>query len=348
MRELPYRFEEKKNPDGTTHTYIVKDVQVEGQKTKVYVQVDPSLTITESNANEIKEQYAHEIETKTIKKRAELYAERYKATYLPFDLVLQIEIIRALHQRVSELYTISELASYRRNFELHYVNGTTSIEGNTLTLEEVGQVLEHGIAPESKTLREINEVQNFKLMKKYRDGFKGKVTIKFIKRLHELIMNNIDFESAGTFRRTDDIRIAGSDIIPTPSLIIREEIENRIDEFYQGIEEKKHPFEQIILFHYQFEIIHPFSDGNGRVGREVLNYLLDHYHYPKFFFPGKYRERYIKALISGNNEQYQDMVESIASLLFDQYSDALQSNLKSVVIPVREKEQKRLADYFSV
>jgi len=348
MRELPYRFEKKKASDGAIHTYIVKDVQVEGQKTKVYVPIDPSLTITDSNASEIKERYALEIETKTIEKRAELYASKYSSAYLTRELILQVETIRSLYQRTSELFTVSELDNYERDFELHYVHGTTVIEGNTLTLKEVGQVLEHGINPEKKTLREINEVQNFKRVKKYRDSFKGRITLNFIKRLHEFIMNNIDVESAGTFRRTDDIRIAGSDIIPTPSLIIQNELEGRISDFYKKIDAKSHPFEQIVLFHYQFEIIHPFSDGNGRVGREILNYLLSQYGYPKFVFPGKHREQYIRALLFGNNEKYQEMVEEIAALLLDQYSEVLQSNLKNVVIPIKEKGQRSLEDFFSV
>ena len=96
----------------------------------------------------------------------------------------------------------------------------------------------------------INEVQNYKRVKKYRDNFKGNITISFIRHLHELIINNIDIESAGVFRRTDDIRIADSDIIPTPSLIIKTDLEDRIQNFYGKIVGNFYPFEQIILFHY--------------------------------------------------------------------------------------------------
>ena len=61
-------------------------------------------------------------------------------------------------------------------------------------------------------------------------------------------MNNIDIESAGVFRRTDDIRIAGSDIIPTPSMKIKTELEDRIQNFYGKIADNFFPFEQIFFF----------------------------------------------------------------------------------------------------
>ena len=277
MPELPYRFENIKGSNGLTITSIIKDFTIEGKKSTVLVPVNPSIKITDSNASTIKEQYALELETKAIQKRAEFFSTIYSYEFLTPELVLQVETIRGFHQRIREFLTFSEFEAYEHDFELHYVHGTTFIEGNNLTLNEVGQVIDQGINPEKKTLREINEVQNYIRVKKYRDNFKGNITISFLKHLHELIMNNIDIESAGVFRRTDDIRIAGSDIIPIPSMKIKTELEDRIQNFYGKIADNFFPFEQIIFFHYQFEISHPFIDGNGRVGREILNYLLSQY-----------------------------------------------------------------------
>ena len=84
------------------------------------------------------------------------------------------------------------------------------------------------------------------------------------------------------------------------------------------------------------------------MGREILNYLLSQYGYPKFYYPNTHRERYIRALISGNNEKFSEILREFSALLYDQYHDAVQSNLEKVVTPVKEKTQKRLGDFFSV
>lgn len=57
-----------------------------------------------------------------------------------------------------DLLTVNEAEVYEKNFEMHYIQGTTSIEGNTLSLNEAHDLLEYGSIPRSKPLREINEI----------------------------------------------------------------------------------------------------------------------------------------------------------------------------------------------
>jgi len=52
-------------------------------------------------------------------------------------------------------------------------------------------------------------------------------------------------------------------------------------------------------------------------------------------------------LISGNNEKFSEMLRDFSAMIYDQYHDDLQSNLERVVIPVKDKTQKRLEDFFS-
>jgi len=158
-------------------------------------------------------------------------------------------------------------------------------------------------------------------------------------------MDNIDFESAGIFRRADDICIVGCDLRVSPSIMIKKELEENIEEYYSRIDRKKHPFEEAVLFHYNFEMIHPFTNGNGRVGREIFNYMLNRSGYPKLLFLGKDRDAYIKYLHLGNEENYGDMIDGFASLITSQRMDKLKENLKKVVIPIEKTGQMRLTDF---
>jgi Fic family protein len=247
-----------------------------------------------------------------------------------------------------DLLTTNEIDVYELNFDTKYIQGTTAIEGNTLSLKQAHDLLIDGLMPKNKSLREINEVQNFKQVKLYRDKYRGKVSMDFILTLHSLIMNNIDVNSAGTFRRTDDIWIQGCDIRVTPAELIEEELSSAIDRYYERIEVKSvHPFEAAVLFHFDFELIHPFTDGNGRVGREIFNYMLKRGGYPRLLFLGADREKYINSLHLGNEERYGEMIEIFYSLIYEQRWHILTENLKKVVVPPR-KTQKGIMEFIRV
>lgn len=93
-------------------------------------------------------------------------------------------------------------------------------------------------------------------------------------------------------------------------------------------------------------MIHPFTDGNGRVGREVLNYMLKKFDYPRLLFLGHEREDYINALKLGNIGKYQDMVNVLGNLIITQRLNIFREKLKEVILPPKKVDQLRLTDYF--
>jgi Fic family protein len=159
-------------------------------------------------------------------------------------------------------------------------------------------------------------------------------------------MSNIDIESAGVFRRIDNVGISGCDLQVTPAALIESELTETINNYYKRIADGWHPFEEAIMFHYRFEMIHPFTDGNGRVGREILNYMLTRIGYPKLLFLGADRTTYIESLKMANEENYANMIEIFAELINKQRNEILRENLKKVIVPPKKTGQLRITDFF--
>ncbi len=351
MSRSNYRVERHAAKDGPAKYYLVKDLKVGGKNAKVRKFICSGATPSPEEIQKLSLKHALYIEIEATEKAARLSSSRYTPKYLDQEKAELIERVRYTYKAFTDLLTTDELRKYEEDFEIAYVQGTTSIEGNTLSLGQARDLLLDDVIPESKSLREINEVQNFKRVMEYRNKYRGKLTLRFIKSLHALIVSNIDEESAGSFRRSDTIGISGCDLRLTPAFEIEDELQRIIDDYYEHLKNGGHPFEEAVMFHYQFEMIHPFTDGNGRVGRELFNYLLMRSRplYPKLLFLGKDRPQYIKALKLGNEEKYSEMVAIFADLIIRQRMNILAENFKRLMETQAERRgQMRLSDFINV
>lgn len=327
------RLERRTGEKGQVHFYLAKDVRIGSKKAKITKYLgseEPSLEELER----LLVAAAYELEMKAVSKKAELSAARYPS--LPFDdqdgaaLIVLLEKFRFLHRSLQRHLRTDEIARYEGMLEHQYVWGSTSIEGNTLTLRETRLLLDEGLIPQGRSLREINEVQNFRAVRKYRDAHRGRVTLGMIKQLHALIMNNIDVHSAGQFRRVDDIGIVGRDGLLTPSSLIEEELTEALGHYYRSLEDGVYPFFAVVIFHHRFESVHPFTDGNGRVGREVLNMMLSASKFPRLLFLGQDRPLYLGALVLGDQGDEVAMIDHFARLLISQRKDVAQEKLRQL------------------
>lgn len=185
----PYRIEQHTTVTNKQKYYLVRDIAVNGKRRKIRRYIS-AIKPTDKEIEQFKEKYAKEIETEAVEIETRLILETCKINYLAQNTVEKLENTHVLYKRYAEILSVDENEVYEQNFEIKYVHGTTAIEGNTLTEEQTKNLLQKNVLPQDKQLREINEVQNFKNVKKYRDTYKGKINLNFIKKLHELIMNN--------------------------------------------------------------------------------------------------------------------------------------------------------------
>jgi Fic family protein len=121
---------------------------------------------------------------------------------------------------------------------------------------------------------------------------------------------------AGSYRKHNNIRIGTLLVCDFDK--IKTELQKMIDDYYK---QKGNPFEAILCFHYEFEKIHPFLDGNGRTGRELMNYMLREQGYPEFLIQNINRSLYMEgfefgdAVSRGFLPDYGMMIERFAALM---------------------------------
>jgi len=330
----PARLERRRTSKGQLQFFLAKDVRIGDKKAKV----TKYLGTEEPSLGELEKALvaaAYELEHKALEKRTELSASRFSfQPFFPEDgraIVLMLERFRFLHRSLQGNLRPDEMRETEEALELRYVNGSTGIEGNTLTLQETRLLLQEGIVPEGRSLREINEVQNFRAVRIFRERQKGRISLATIKKVHSLVMANID-GSAGVLRRTDDIGIVGRDLLLTPSVMIEEELSSALDEYYDSLERGTHPFFSAVMFHHRFESIHPFTDGNGRVGRELFNMMLTANGFPRVPFVSAERHRYLMALVKGDEGDVNAMIELFIRMMMEQRMDVTVENLRRLTM----------------
>ncbi|MCK4859821.1 MAG: Fic family protein [Candidatus Omnitrophica bacterium] len=190
---------------------------------------------------------------------------------------------------------------------------TSRIEGSSLTYKDTKMLLQEGISPKEKPLRDIKEAENHKkaflYMKKH---IKNDIGKKFISELHGLLKKDAT-EDAGKFR---DAQVYVGSFVPIKASMIEAEIGNLISWYREN--KKLHPLELATVFHCIFERLHPFFDGNGRVGRLLLNFILLKNHYPLIIIQNKNKRRYYNALRRADNGNYLYMIKYLFSELENQ------------------------------
>jgi fido (protein-threonine AMPylation protein) len=288
--------------------YLVKDVRVVDTTSKVRVKLGYTKP---KNEEELITKPNKELELKAIEKH--LGKSRYKARYLTPEMQCSVDETRFWVPLISMFYP-SEYEAVETLHETEYIAGTTAIEGNTLSVSQVEDLIRRGVEPAGKSMKDQLEVLNAEKAGKYRKDFTGRVSISFILKLHEFMMDRIKGAQPGEFRKID-VWILGEDVSVTPAIQIEEELNEAIADYYVSVKAGGHPFEEAVLFHHRFELIHPFGDGNGRVGREVLRYMLAKAGYPDILIRGEDREKYLDALRAGGRGEKGLMVKVFVDLL---------------------------------
>lgn len=284
--------------------------------------------------------------TALIKKTS--YHFEHILTNIDDELEDELELVRLSFAVTLKNLTGQEIADFQKILFTKYVHGTTAIEGNTLTEDEVQKLLVANLTPSNKTVNESLEVSNYNLVKEYLESQSGSVDMKMIKKLHALLLNGLVTsirlqDKPGQFR-TSQVILKGIGYRPPPPEVVSHRITYLLNEYYSNIQKNIHPLDLASYFHQKFEEIHPFQDGNGRVGRGILNYMLKQSGYPEIYITMKHRSRYLDALQDGNAGNYDSLFMFIKLRIYAtlDYLDANTSYFKKLFSPNMEQVYEKL------
>lgn len=216
-------------------------------------------------------------------------------------------IIQKSKQYKDILKTILSRTDLYNQFILSLTYHTNRIEGSTLTEDETAAVIFRNETIANKNLVEHLEAKNHQTAIKYLFDYlqKAKINEILILKLHGLLMNGIR-DDAGQYRR-HGVRIVGSNV-PTANYIkVPELMKSLVQEI-----NKKHidVIEHSTIIHSRFEQIHPFSDGNGRIGRLILTAMLLLNNFPPAVIEMKEKKFYLSYLRKSQLKYEFDSLES--------------------------------------
>lgn len=233
---------------------------------------------------------------RTIPKSIEKIKKDFLDECHEISLFSQFEKIKKNFQKEWGKYPESIKEKVEEQIAIAFTYNTNAIEGSKITLEETREIVEHKIAP-NKLLRDIKETEAHVKVFLEMITKKEKFGIPLILKWHKELFEETKSDIAGEFRHYL-VRVGPyiapdwQDIKPLMKSLIK---------FYNENKKKMNPVELAAKMHYKFERIHPFGDGNGRIGRLIINYILWHNKYPMLIIEYKKRKSYYKALQKDEN-----------------------------------------------
>lgn len=171
------------------------------------------------------------------------------------------------------------------------VYNSNAIENSTLTLRETEKILLEMEVSRDVSVREVFEAKNLARVMNYirtKSQEKG-IDRDLILFLHQMLIGGINDEYAGRFRQSGEYVRVGTHVAPAPERVERL-IESLLSEYTGNI--NAYFLDKIAKLHLDFETIHPFCDGNGRIGRVLMNYQLLQLGLPPIIIRDKEKSKY--------------------------------------------------------
>jgi Fic family protein len=216
-------------------------------------------------------------------------------------------------------------------FRLEFNYNSNHMEGNTLTYSETELLLIFDDTKGNHTLREYEEMKAhdvaYQLIYEWAKDLNRPLTEQNIKNLNEIILVRPYWSDAvtpdgkktrreikvGNYKEyPNSVRLQNGEIFDYPSPADTPILMQELIEWYRSEEGKLHPIILASMFHYKFVRIHPFDDGNGRIARLLMNYVLLRNNLAPVIIKSNDKKNYLSALHEADIQNYEPFIDYIA------------------------------------
>jgi Fic family protein len=217
------------------------------------------------------------------------------------------------------------------------VYNSNAIENSTLSLKETEKILLDEEVPRDVSVREVFEAKNLaRVIEFVRNTVASKeMDTALLLELHKMLLTGISDSIAGRFREKGEYVRVSDHIAPSP-----EHVESMINALFleYSSDFQSYFVEKIAKYHLEFEHIHPFNDGNGRIGRVVLNYQLQRLGFPGIIIRDKEKKAYYETFGEYKEKKVSQRMEKIIVL-------GLLESLHKRITYLQDEKVIKLAEY---
>ncbi len=212
---------------------------------------------------------------------------------------------RRFRDRVHELKQEYETLRRGKDTLLRYIDdveisetvyNSNAIENSTLSLEDTERILLDQQIVRNVSLREVYEAKNLSRVMEHKRllARSDELNHELVLRLHQMLLGGINDDIAGRYRRAGEYVRVGPHIAPAP-----EQVEFMMEQIIIACNSDFESWflDNIARFHLEFESIHPFCDGNGRIGRVLINFQLLKLGFPRIIIRNSEKQYYYRAFL---------------------------------------------------
>lgn len=203
----------------------------------------------------------------------------------------KLEEIKKKFQTEWKRVPVSIKEKQLQEISIAFTYNTNAIEGSKITLEETREIIKDKISPNRPT-RDVRETENHSKVFLNMLKHKQELTEDLILEWHKQIFLESKPEIAGKYR--DYLVTISGHLAPD-----WQDVKDLMSELFKFIKKEESEYNLVEFcsrVHYKFEKIHPFGDGNGRIGRLIMNFLLWNKGYPMLIIETKKKKAYYTAL----------------------------------------------------